>query len=118
LLPFLFFRIEQPCIITVNAFYLSKVISGSFLFKPIYQVNIGIQKKFFHNKFIAKAASNDIFDLRKMQATGYYNGGTLYFKSHRQWQNFNVSLTYNFDLGKTFNTHKLERSNVEEKNRL
>ncbi len=112
------FKLPKNFMITVNAFYLSKHISGSFLFKPIYEVNIGLQKKFFHNKFIAKAAANDIFDLREMHATGYYYGGTLDFRSQRQWQTYSLSLIYNFDLGKAFNTHNLERSNVEEKSRL
>ena len=112
------FNLPKSFMISVSAFYFSKDISGSFLSKNLAQIDVGVQKKFFHNKLIAKAAANDIFGLRKLNAIGYYDGGTMVFKSNRQWQTFNLSLIYNFNLGKVFKTHTLERSNAEEKERL
>jgi len=112
------FNLPKSYMISVSAFYFSKNILGSYLLKNISQIDIGVQKKFFHNKLIAKAAANDIFALRKLNAIAYYNGGTMILTSNRQWQTYNLSLIYNFNLGKAFKTHTLERSNAQEKSRL
>ncbi len=104
--------------LSANAFYYSRETSGNIVLKNIAEIDLGLQKKLFQNKLTAKISANDLFKLRDINATVYYNGGTMLFKSDRQWQTVNLSLVYNFDLGKTFQTHKIENSNAEEKNRL
>lgn len=112
------FSLPNDFMISADAFYYSKDIFGSFMARNILQIDIGVQKKFFHDKMIAKAAANDIFGLRTMKTIGYYDGGQMIFNSSRQWQTYSLSLIYNFDLGKAFKVQQLKSSNINEKNRL
>lgn len=112
------FSLPDGFMISAHAIYYSKDIFGSFMARNISQIDIGIQKKFFHDKLIAKAAANDIFGLRTMKTIGYYDGGQMLFNSSRQWQTYSLSLIYNFDLGKAFKVEQLKNSNTNEKNRL
>lgn len=103
----------------INATYFSNIISGSFLLDHIFTVNAGVQKKLFKNSLTLKAAMNDIFNTNKFYGNIYYSNVNIgMMKQRRQTQTVNLSLAYNFDLGKSFKMKKIESSNTEEKGRL
>jgi iron complex outermembrane recepter protein len=112
------FKLPKSFAITVNGFYRSKIMFGNFVITDVGQIDAGIQKKLFHNKLLVRAAANDVFKLMKMRSVAYYTGGAIHFISDRQWQTFNLSLVYNFSVGKVFKTRKLESSSKEVKSRL
>jgi len=112
------FLLPKDFTFSANAFYYSRSISGNFLISNIGQIDVGLQKKLAQKKLTIKASANDIFGLRKMNAIVYYENGRMNFRSDRQWQTFTLTALYNFDLGKAFSAHKLEKSNTEEKSRL
>lgn len=112
------FILPHSWMISIDGRSHSKGTFGNFVAKPFTIMDLGIQKKLLHNKFIAKVVWNDMFGLMKLSNTAYYDGGAINFGSKRQWQTFQLSLLYNFDLGKTFQTHNLQSSSTEEKSRL
>lgn len=103
----------------VNAIYFSNILAGSFLLDHIFNLSAGIQKKLLKNSLTVKAAMNDIFNTNKFYGNVYYSNNNIgMMKQRRQTQTVNLSVIYNFDLGKSFKMKKIESSNAVERGRL
>jgi hypothetical protein len=113
------FNLPRQFSINLNASYFSNIISGNFLFDHVFTMNAGVQKRFLKNKLIAKAALNDIFNSNRLNGNIYYSSVNIgRMEQRRQTRTFNLSLVYNFDLGKSFKMKKIETSSAEEQSRL
>lgn len=113
------FALPDQFNIDLSVRYYSNIISGNFLYQPIFTTDVGVQKKLYKNRLIIKAAMNDIFNTYKLNSNIYYSNtdiGTS--EQRRETQTFNLSLVYNFDLGKSFKAKKIESSNADEQRRL
>ncbi|MCS3794741.1 outer membrane beta-barrel protein [Niastella sp. OAS944] len=104
--------------VNVNAFYTPHVVEGNIVTGRIANVDIGLQKKLWHNKLTAKAAISDMFYTNNFSATSYYNASIINLKKKEQSRILSLSLVYNFSAGKKFNTKQRSISNSEEKSRL
>jgi len=103
----------------INASYFSNIMAGSFLLDHIFSINAGLQKKLLKNRLIAKAAVNDIFNTNRFYGHIYYSNVNIgKMQQRRQTQTFNLSVIYNFDLGKPFKIKEIKSSNAEERGRL
>lgn len=99
--------------------YSSNQLSDLFLLQPHYRIDMGIQRRFLKDKLTANIAVNDIFKTYNFRGYEYYNDGTMgKLDQIRQTRTISFSLYYNFNIGKTFNSRKLDRSNKDEKGRL
>lgn len=112
------FKLSQKINISFNAFYVSNIITGNFLVKGIFSMNAAVQHKFINNKLLLRASINDILNSYKINGTTIYKNYTSDVSQKRQTQTVNLSLTYNFNLGKSFTMHKVQKSSEEESKRL
>jgi len=112
------FKLSSKTSINLNAYYLSNLISGNLLVEKLYSVNVGVQHKFIDNKLSVRATVSDPFYNYKIKGTTYYKNFSSNINQRRQSRTFNLSLSYNFDLGKTFKAKQLQKSSEEERNRL
>lgn len=113
------FALPNQFSIDLNGRYFSHVIIGNFLLDHIFTLDIGVQKKMFKNKLIGKVAISDILNTLKINGNIYYSSNNIgRLEQMRQTQALNLSLVYNFDLGKAFKVRKIESSNAEERGRL
>lgn len=104
--------------LSLNGFYTPKMLQGNVITGRISSVDAGLQKKWFKNKFITKAAISDIFYTNNFKASSYYNGSVIHIQQKDQTRIFSFSMTYNFKAGKSFKAKGLNKSNAEEKSRL
>lgn len=112
------FTIAQEFIASLNAFYINHAIFANAVINHMSSTNIALQKKFFKSRLTLKAAADDIFNTQKVKGTFYYTNFNLDFQDIEQTQKFTLGISYNFDLGKAFQSHKVESSNEDEKSRL
>ncbi len=112
------FRLSSKASINLNAYYISNVISGNLLTDKLYSVNIGGQYKLLSNRMLVRATVSDPFYTYKIVGTSIYKNYSSSVSQRRQSRTFNLSLTYNFDLGKSFKSKKLQKSSEEEEKRL
>ncbi|ANI88558.1 hypothetical protein A9P82_04165 [Arachidicoccus ginsenosidimutans] len=103
-----------------HTFYLNKIIEGNAVINHITRTSIALQKKFLNQRLTVKASADDIFGGKNENVSGtfYYTDFNLRFRNQNQWQKFTLGIVYNFDLGKTFKSHKIESSNADEQSRL
>ncbi len=102
----------------LTAIYTPRILSGNLITTTIASVDVGFRKKFFEDKFTVAASVSDIFYTANFGGTSYFNDETIVIQNRQQTRAFNLSLTYNFNLGKAFSIRKLEKSNHEESGRL
>lgn len=104
--------------VNLNAFYTPNVVEGNIVTGRIANVDIGLQKKLWHNKLTAKAAVSDIFYTNNFTASSFYNASIINLRKKEQSRILSLSLVYNFSAGKKFNTKQRSSSNSEENSRL
>jgi iron complex outermembrane recepter protein len=104
--------------VNLNAYYSPHIVEGNIVTGRVASVDIGLQKKLWHNNLTAKAAVSDIFYTSNFRATTYYNTSVINFSQKDQSRILSLSLVYNFSAGKKFNTKQRGSSNDEEKSRL
>ncbi|HEY0298039.1 MAG TPA: outer membrane beta-barrel protein [Arachidicoccus sp.] len=112
------FTIAENFTASLHANYLNHIIFANAVISHIFETDIAIQKKFFKQRLTAKASLDDVFHTANLHGEFYYNDFNLTFSEQQQHQKITLGLTYNFDLGKTFKSHKIESSNEDEKSRL
>lgn len=112
------FKVGKNTGINLSGFYISNVISGNVLADNLYSFNIGAQQKLLKDKLLLRATISDPFYIYRIKATTTYRDYSSRVAQDRQTRTFSLSLTYNFDLGKTFKARKLQKSSEEEENRL
>lgn len=112
------FTLAKDFTATLHAFYINHAVFANAVIDQMSSVDIGLQKKFFNSRLAVKASMDDIFNRQRAKGTFYYTGFNLNFQDLEQTQKFTLGVTYNFDLGKTFKSHKIESSNADEKSRL
>lgn len=112
------FKLSPKTSINLNAYYLSGLIGGNFLAKNLTSVNIGAQHKFLNQRLLLKTTLSDPFYTYKVKGTTVYKDYSSNLLQRRQTRTFNVSMTYNFDLGKAFKSKILQKSSEEEGKRL
>jgi outer membrane receptor protein involved in Fe transport len=104
--------------VNLNAFYTPNVVEGNIVTGRIANVDLGLQKKWWHNKLTAKAAISDIFYTNNFRATSYYNASIINIRQKNQTRILSLSLVYNFSAGEKFSTKQRGSSNADEKSRL
>lgn len=104
--------------VNLNAFYTPNVVQGNIITGRIASIDLGLQKKLWHNKLTAKAAVSDILYTNNFTATSYYNASVITIGQNNQTRILSLSLVYNFSAGKKFNAKQRSSSNTEEKSRL
>jgi len=112
------FNLPHGLSLNLTAFYTPRIVTGNIVTGRIASVDWGIQKKFWKNKWLAKASVSDIFYTNNFHATSYYNGTEIHISQKEQTRILSISLQYNFNFGKAFTTKNIERANAEEKSRL
>jgi iron complex outermembrane receptor protein len=113
------FTLPDQFTISLNTRYYSNIISGNFLYDPIFTMDLGVQKKLYKNGLIIKATMSDIFHTYRLNSNVYYSNTNIGRSlQRRQTQTFALSLVYNFNLGKSFKLKKIESSNANEQSRL
>ncbi|WP_316840888.1 outer membrane beta-barrel protein [Pedobacter gandavensis] len=112
------FKLSPKTSLNLNAFYLSSLIGGNFLAKNLVSLNIGAQYRLLNNKLLLKTTISDPFYTYKIKGTTVYKDYSSNLSQSRQTRTFNVSMTYNFDLGKAFKSKILQKSSEEEGKRL
>ncbi len=112
------FKLSPKTSINLNAYYLSYLIGGNLLVKDLYMLNVGVQHKLIERKLLMRATVSDPFYNHKIDGITIYKNYISNAYQRRQSRTFNLSLSYNFNLGKTFKPVKLEKSSEEGKNRL
>ncbi|MDE1193523.1 MAG: outer membrane beta-barrel family protein [Arachidicoccus sp.] len=113
------FTLAKDFTASLHTFYVNKIIEGNAVIDHLTRTSIGLQKKFFKQRLILKASADDVFNTGKtVSGTFYYTDFNLNFQNRQQWQKFTLGFVYNFDLGKAFQSHKVENSNDDEKSRL
>lgn len=113
------FTLPNQFSINLNGMYFSHIIMGNYLLDHIFTMDAGVQKKMLNNKLIAKVAMSDLFNSLKINGDIYYSNANIgRLEQKRQTQTVNLSLIYNFDLGKAFTVKKMESSNADERGRL
>jgi hypothetical protein len=103
---------------TFHAYWLNQEVAANAVIRNMWQMDIGLQKKFFNRRLTAKISADDIFNTHKEIGTFYYNNFNLNFTNKEQTQKITLGVTYNFNLGKVFQSRKIESSSEEEKSRL
>lgn len=112
------FRLSAKTSINLSGYYLSNLISGNLLLDALYTFNIGAQHKLLKKQLTIKASVTDPLYLFRIKGNTVYRNYTSTVVQQRQTRTVNLSATYNFSLGKTFKTKKLEKSSQEEEKRL
>lgn len=112
------FTLSKTWSANLNAFYLSNVIEGNILVGNISKVDIGIQKKLLDNRLQIRAGLTDLFEGRNITADIKYNDNNIHITQKRQSRMFKLSLTYNFQSGKSFKTKKIQSSSEDVQSRL
>ena len=104
--------------VNLNAFYTPHVVEGNIVTGRIANVDLGLQKKLWHNKLTAKASVSDIFYTNNFRAASYYYASIISIRQKNQTRILSLSLVYNFNAGKKFSTKQRGSSNADEKSRL
>lgn len=112
------FKVSPKISINLNGYYMSNLISGNLLITDLYTVNVGAQRNFFEDKLLLRATVSDPFYSYKINGSTVYKDYSSKIVQRRQSRTFNLSLTYNFDVGKSFKLKKLQKSSKEEEGRL
>lgn len=112
------FKLSPKTSLNMSAFYLSGMIGGNFLAENLVSMNIGAQHKLLSNKLLLRTTISDPFYTFKIKGTTVYKDNSSKLLQRRQTRTFNVSMTYNFDLGKAFKSKILQKSSEEEGKRL
>lgn len=112
------FKLSPKTSINLNGYYISNLISGNLLIADLYTITVGAQHKFFEDKLLLRATVTDPFYSYKIKGSTVYRNYSSSVMQRRQSRTFNLSLTYNFDLGKSFKLKKLQKSSKEEEGRL
>ncbi len=113
------FNLGKDFTASLHAFYLNSIISNNAILDHIGGMDIAMQKKFLNKHLTLKAALDDVFSSENnVKGTFYYTNFNLNFSDIERRQKFTLGIAYNFDLGKSFKSHKIESSNEEEQSRL
>ena len=113
------FTLPKQFSVNLNGMYFSHIIMGNYVLDHIFTMDVGVQKKMLKNKLIAKVAMNDLFNTLRINGDIYYSNTNIgRLEQKRQTQTINLSLIYNFNLGKAFTVKKMESSNADERGRL
>lgn len=104
--------------INVFAFYDSPYLDATDIMKGNGMVNISVSKTFFDKKLQIRLMGNDIFNtLNSSYTTQFANVDSKTTRKFNSRQ-VGVSLVYNFQKGKKFESSNINKSNEEEKNRI
>lgn len=115
------FKLLDDFSFEATGFYASSSYFGTTKFKPLYQLDLGLQKKFKNKKDVLRLAANDIFN----SGSNYRFTDDLTIKGTTVRRNFNFGLvayklTYTHNFGNKSLKEKRERttSAEEELNRV
>ena len=112
------FQLGKGFSLTSTGYFQNKAIFANAVIDHIFNMDLGIQKKFFNNKLTVKLSGDDVFGTSKLKGRFYFDDFRLNFDQLTQKQKLTLGLTYNFNLGKAFKAKKIESSNKDEQNRL
>ncbi|MDR0793105.1 MAG: TonB-dependent receptor [Chitinophagaceae bacterium] len=112
------FSIAKDFAATLHSIWFNKYNFSNAIIGSTWRADMGLQKKFLKQRLTLKATVDDVFNTHTMKGTFYYNNFNLNFISKEQTQKFTLGATYNFNLGKIFQAHKIESSSEDEKSRL
>ncbi|MDE6843895.1 MAG: outer membrane beta-barrel family protein, partial [Muribaculaceae bacterium] len=101
------FLLPKDFSITLNCFYNSKMKIGNIHVYPILNIDPTIQKRFGKHWLLSLGLENTLQRQSRIRTVyeGYSNIGRT-----KNYLNAKVSLTYNFNSGKTFRSRRIENS--------
>lgn len=104
--------------INVYAFYTSRFLDATDVMLPNSMVNFSISKSFFDKKLNVNLLVNDIFHkLNFSFDTKFANINSIITNTFNS-RFVGLSVTYNFNKGKSFENTRIKSSNEEEKDRI
>jgi outer membrane receptor protein involved in Fe transport len=112
------FSIAKNFVATLHAHWFNNYIFANTVLNQMWQADIGLQKKFFKQRFTLKVAADDVFNTVIPTGMVYYNKLNMNFTDKQQTQKITIGFSYNFNAGKIFSARKIESSSEEEKSRL
>ena len=94
-------------------------IWANIIYGPKWRMDLSFQQKLLKGRLTAKLGILDLFHTYgRSVSVQYYRGGTMRFRRDFQSREVDLSMVYNFGIGKTFKTRRFEKSNAAEINRL
>lgn len=72
------------------------ISAGTFKTKALGSIDIGIQKKIFHNKSTLKLSYTDVLNTLKWKAESIYGGSNIVANSRWESRQFRLNFTYRF----------------------
>lgn len=80
----------------LSGFYRSSMPYGAFTLKPMYRIDIGLQKNLFHDKGTLKLFANDIFKTQQGRVSLHYLNTDLQIQNTWNSRRVGISFTYRF----------------------
>lgn len=112
------FTLPKEYKINVFAFYTSRFLDATDVMRPNGMVNMSISKSFFDKKLNVSLMANDIFHTLNFSFDTKFANINSVITNNFNSQYLGLSLTYNFNKGKSFTNSKIKSSNEDEKNRI
>jgi iron complex outermembrane recepter protein len=112
--------ISLPSKITMNvkAFYTPVIVQGNTVAKDVGTFDIGFMKKFMKDKLTVNASLNHLIIQDNVRGLVYLKDNLVNFGDEEQRTFSSLSLTYNFNAGKSFRSKAVKNSNENVKTRL
>ena len=111
-------KLSPTATMSINAFYTPNIVDGNVVVMNIGTFDIGLMKKFLHDKLSVKIAVKHLFFPNSIDGIVYYNQKSMRIEDDELRRFASLTLNYNFNAGKIFKTKTIESSNISEKSRL
>jgi len=94
-------------------------IWANIIYGPRWRMDLSFQQKLLNGKLTAKLGILDLLHTYgRSVSVQHYSGGAMHFRRNFQSREVDLSVVYNFSIGKAFKNRRFEKSNAAEINRL
>jgi hypothetical protein len=112
------FKLGSTINAELSADYTSSQVYGTYVAKPIYGLDLGINKSFANEKANIKLGINDLFDLREINIRSAIHAQDYQFRQKEESRNFRITFTYNFGNSLIKANRNRSNSSTDEQDRV
>lgn len=112
------FMINGTTSAEIIANYQSSQVYGTYIIKPLYGIDLGINKSFANNKFNVKLAANDVFNIRKTRVSSAITGQSYDLAQKMESQVFRLTFSWHFGNSKMNSPTERTKGSTDEEKRV